>query len=942
MNATERVIIRQDTFLDDVLREFPYAIAVFDAQMRYLAWSRRWLEDYHLNADEPLRGRSHYEVFPEINEEWRQLHRDCLAGVTLSRDDDPFPRRDGSLDYVSWKLVPWYREEGGVGGLIMYTAVSTPQVVAEKLNRHYEREIQALLEATRAVPWRLDLNSGSFSHIGPNIEALLGYPAESWRDMDVWASRIHPDDRDYALEQCLGQTAQGNDHDMEYRAISAWGKSVWIRDAVSVSKGADGQAVALSGLFIDISAQKEAERRIHQSKREYRSVIETSGDGFWLTDGSGVILETNDAYARLSGYSKEELVGMHISDLDAEEQTEDTTRRIGEIIRNGSALFESRHRRKSGELWDVEISTSFSPSNGGRFFVFTRDISERKQNQQELRLVAEVFKSSSEGIVITDPQGVIVKVNDAYCDIMGYERDEIIGATPSKVKSDRHDKDFYRIMWQSLKEGGHWVGEVWDRRKNGEVFPKWLSINAVHDDKGELTHYVGTFSDISELKGAEQELQQMAYYDPLTRLPNRILFQDRCENELSNSRRFGYQCAVLFIDLDRFKLINDTLGHAAGDELLIEVSQRLRNKLRAADTVARMGGDEFTVLLTRLQHSDAAAVVAQGIIDELLRPMTLQGEEVRVGASIGIAIYPGDGDNYTTLTRRADAAMYEAKKCGRGQYHFYSDYMDRRAHDYLSIERDLRQALEQEQFSLAFQPQVDAASGQVVHCEALIRWHHPQRGKVAPEQFIHIAEDTGLIIPIGEWVVEEVCRCIAAWKGEEVTVPSIAINLSARQFAQGDLQQRILSILDHHGVNVSEIALEITESVAMENAESTLQRLTALAESGFSIAIDDFGTGYSSLSYLKTFPVDKLKLDRSFVMDIPEDSNDVAIASAVIQMANSLELEVVAEGVETTAQRDFLLAEGCRIMQGFLFSKPLPAGELVDYLRRQDADKWSD
>lgn len=921
-----------------MLSEAPYAIAVVDTQMRYIAWSRRWLEDYHLSSDEPLLGRSHYQVFPEIADEWRQLHRKCLAGATLSRDDEPFPRLDGTVDYVSWRLVPWRQEDGSVGGLIMYTEVHTPQVVAERRSQRYKSEMQALLEATRAVPWRLDLESGRFSQIGPNIEALLGYPASSWIDLDVWASRIHPEDREQALEQCLGQSAQGKDHDIEYRAISAAGNTVWIRDAVSISKDAEGRPIALSGLFIDISEQKEAECRIRESKQEYRSVIETSGDGFWLTDGNGVILETNDAYARLSGYSKEELVGMRISDLDATEQPKDTARRIEEIVRNGSALFESRHRRKSGEIWDVEISTSFSPAKGGRFFVFTRDITERKQNQQELRLVAEVFRNSSEGIVITDPQGVIVKVNDAYCDIMGYARDEVIGAKPSKVKSERHDHEFYRLMWQSLTKDGYWVGEVWDRRKNGEVFPKWLSINAVHDDSGVLTNYVGTFSDISALKGAEQELQQLAYYDPLTRLPNRALFQDRCENEFNTSRRFGYQCAVLFMDLDRFKLVNDTLGHAAGDEMLIEVSQRLLNKVRAADTVARMGGDEFTVLLPRLKNSDAAAVVAQGIIHELLKPLTLRGEEIRVGASIGIAIYPGDGENYATLTRRADAAMYEAKKSGRGQYHFYSDYMDKAAHDYLSFERDLHRAVEQKQFSLLFQPQIDAATEQVVHCEALLRWHHPRRGLVSPEQFIHIAEDTGLIIPIGEWVLEEVCRCITAWRAKGLSMPSVAINLSARQFTHEDLQQRILGILGRYGVSVDEIALEITESVAMENAESTLQRLSSLAECGFSIAIDDFGTGYSSLSYLKTFPVNKLKLDRSFVMDIPQDSNDVAISSAVIQMANSLGIEVVAEGVETAAQRDFLLSEGCRIMQGFFFSKPLPIADFVDYLRNKNSE----
>jgi len=920
--------------LAELLNYVPHAIAVFDTEMRYIAYSRRWLRAYHL-PDESLIGRSHYEIFPEISEEWRQIHQECLAGAVRSREDDPFPRDDGSIDYVTWQINPWRNCDGSIGGITMYTTVSTDHVLAELQNRQYQQEMRILLQSTHAVPWRLDLASQKFTYMGPQVQSLLGYPSQSWYELNDWAERIHPEDREWAVKHCIDMTARGLDHDFEYRVISAEGETIWLRDVVTVIKDESDHVVALAGLFIDISGQKHAEEQLRTSEEQYRSVIETSGDGFWLTDKEGFLLETNDAYADLSGYSKKELVGIHISELEAQEKPEETAQHIQKIIETGSDLFETRHQKKSGEVWDAEVSTSFSDVDGGRFFAFVRDITERKRTQQELRLIAEVFKNTSEGIVITDPTGIIVDVNPAYCEITGYRREEMIGARPNKIKSDRHDAEFYKRMWASLLEEGRWVGEIWDRRKNGEVFPKWLSINAVKDEEGTLTHYVGTFSDISVLKGIEKELEYMAYYDPLTGLPNRILFKDRLENEIHTSHRQGERFATLFLDLDRFKIINDSLGHTAGDELLVEVSHRIQGAVRETDTIARLGGDEFTLIIPQLRNTDAAAIVANNLIDRLSQPIKLRGDELRIGASIGIAIYPDDGENFTTLTRHADAAMYAAKENGRGQYNFYSAYMDKTAHEHLSLERDLHKALDEEQFFLMFQPQIHAQSGRTVQCEALIRWQHPELGLIPPDKFIPVAEDTGLIHAIGDWVIREVCRHISIWRTELDVIPRVAVNLSARQFRQERLVEQITGVVEEFQIGVDSIEFEITESVAMEHAESTMQRLSALSNHGFSLAIDDFGTGYSSLSYLKRFPVNKLKLDRSFVMDIPDDENDAAISAAVIHMAQSLGLDVVAEGVETAEQRDFLMGQGCRIMQGYLYSKPLHSKDFLDYITRR-------
>lgn len=691
-------------------------------------------------------------------------------------------------------------------------------------------------------------------------------------------------------------------------------------------------------LTVDVTLEKAfASRRKQGLKTEsnedqYRAAIETSGFGFWLLDKSGTILDANETYARLSGYTKEELIGLSFTQLVAHE-CDQISNRVFQIVRKDNRVLEAQHRRKDGTIWDVEYSASYNRQHGGQFSVIFRDISDRALLQQQLHLTAEVFENANEAVVITDAIGTILNVNNAYCQITGYNRDEIIGENPSKLQSGKHDPQFYQQMWDALGEKGQWVGEIWDRRKNGEIFPKWLSITGVRNAAGETSHYIGSFSDISVLKGIESELQRLAYYDSLTGLPNRTMFKERLSEELNRCQRYEGYCAVLFLDLDRFKLVNDTMGHAAGDELLMAVAQRIQKSLRSTDTFARMGGDEFTLLLPNITSTDAVAHVAQNIIEQLNEPVLLCGEEIRVGGSIGIAIYPEDGENLETLTRHADTAMYEAKANGRGQYHFFSAYMDQAAHDHLRLESDLHHALEREELFLNFQPQLDARTDKVVRCEALVRWEHPERGLVPPDKFIPIAEDSGLILQIGDCVIREVCRLIKSWREQGIEIPPVAINLSARQFRQADLVTRIMAILNEYDIGVEALEFEITEGVAMENAESTMHRLNMLAKEGFSIAIDDFGTGYSSLSYLKTFPVHKLKLDRSFVMDIPEDSNDAAISAAVIRMSHSLGMEVIAEGVETLEQVAFLLEEGCTIMQGYYFSKPLSADDYLLYLR---------
>jgi len=561
-----------------------------------------------------------------------------------------------------------------------------------------------------------------------------------------------------------------------------------------------------------------------------------------------------------------------------------------------------------------------------------RLVEAQRQTESILRQSATVFESAAEGVMITDADAKIIAVNRAFTSITGYAEKEVLGKNASILRSDRHDREFYKSMWSSLLQHGEWKGEISGRRKNGEVFPKWLTISAVRDDGGRLTHYVGMFSDISPLKESEAQLHHLAHHDALTGLPNRLLLNARLEHSLQHARSEGINVAVLFLDLDHFKKVNDSMGHPVGDRLLQLVAERLLVSVREEDTVARLGGDELTIVLESLKDARYAATVAQKILDDLLKPFELEGRDVFVSASIGISIYPRDGRDTTALLKNADAAMYMAKSEGRNGYHFYSKELTARACDSLALEANLYRALEREELFLHFQPQVSLQSGNVVGVEALVRWRHPEIGVISPARFIPLAEENGLIGAIGNWVLRTACAQAKIWQKRGLKPFRIAVNLSGRQLRQTSIVREVRDVLEDTGLDPSYLELELTESSVMHQAEQAAKTLDALRGLGTTIAIDDFGTGYSSLSYLKRFPVDRLKIDRSFVRDIPQDANDIALAKAIVVLGHSLNLSVVAEGVETQAQRELLTSIGCDEMQGFLYSRPKTADELMSLL----------
>ncbi|MEJ2451603.1 MAG: EAL domain-containing protein [Gammaproteobacteria bacterium] len=559
---------------------------------------------------------------------------------------------------------------------------------------------------------------------------------------------------------------------------------------------------------------------------------------------------------------------------------------------------------------------------------------QRMQHEKELMLAAGVFRDTQEGIIITDARGRILRVNEAFTRITGYSQEEVIGRTPRMLRSGRHDRDFYKSIWLKLKAGGVWQGEIWSRRKNGELYPEWLNISAVLDENARAVQYIGIFSDFTEKKLSEDRIYHLAHYDILTELPNRALLQERLGQAVAQAQRRDKPTAILFVDLDYFKRINDTLGHALGDQLLQVIAERLLECIRKGDTVARQGGDEFIIVLNELQHDDDAAVVAEHILAEVARPIQLDNHEVVISASIGISLYPGDAGDVSSLLKNADSAMYRAKEQGRGIYQFFTPDLNARALERLTLESNLRRALPQQEFQLEYQPQINEVLRRVTAVEALLRWHHPELGMVMPGNFISVAEETGEIVAIGEWVLRQACLDFLQWQKAECAPDRIAINISARQFRSPTFVSRIEAILEETGMPARHLELELTESALITNSEDTREMLLQIKALGVHIALDDFGTGYSSLTHLKRFPIDVVKIDKSFVMDILTDPDDAAIIEAVIRMGQTLDLRIVAEGVENDAQLAFLRSHGCREMQGYYLGPPMPSDKLLDWLRK--------
>ncbi len=562
-----------------------------------------------------------------------------------------------------------------------------------------------------------------------------------------------------------------------------------------------------------------------------------------------------------------------------------------------------------------------------------------KENRERLRQAAAVFDCTREGVLVTDTQGLIVHVNRAFMEITGYQCEDVMGQRPSLFKSGRHSAHFYQQMFQALESTGEWSGEIWNRRKSGEVYPQWQTIRVIHDDQGKVSHYVAVFSDISAMKNSEHELAHLAHHDPLTDLPNRLLFTDRAEQALASAQVHKRGCALLLMDLDHFKIINDSLGHNVGDQLLKLVAERLSGLFGPGVTLARLGGDEFAVLAESCPQVVQAAALAQRMLNAMKDPFIFDGNQLFISASIGISLFPSDALSAEQLLRNADSALFKAKSAGREGYALYTEELTAHAQHRVEIAGELRRALDQHELRVYYQPVHDLHDSRLVGVEALVRWQHPERGLVPPGEFIPIAERTGLIAEIDAWVMDQACRQMCQWLADGVPLSFIAINVSSRLFARRELYEQVAQVLHTTGLDPAFLELEVTESAVMDDPEVALEQLHRLRELGLRLAIDDFGTGYSSLLRLKRLPVQKLKIDQGFVAGLPWDEDDAAIVRVVIALAKSMGMQVHAEGIEQVEQARFLLDQECDMGQGYWFGRPMPADE-IDWTRapliRQD------
>ncbi|GBC60278.1 hypothetical protein DENIS_1229 [Desulfonema ishimotonii] len=787
------------------------------------------------------------------------------------------------------------------------------------------------------ISWTPDLKITRFNRAAEHLTGVSAVTALNSRVNDILLSDHDNRLRKMAVRSVRGELIAGEEIRMISRNRAGFRHVVW--NMAPVFAPGHGRVLSVIAQGQDITSRTEAEEALRESEARFRATFEQAAMGIAMIDLKGCWIRVNDKICHILGYAREELVLRRIREITHPDDLSSDTAFIRQLLAGESDTYslEKRYIRKDGlPVWvNLTVSLVRRPDGNAAYFIaLVEDISQRKENEAWLRMAANVFENVQEGIFITDTKGDILEVNPAFCQITGYSREEVIGKNTRILKSGSHTPNFYREIWEGVIRNGQWMGEIWDRRKGGDIYPKWLSASAIRDESGQITRLVGIFSDLSSKKQAEDALYRLTNYDSLTNLANRSLFRERLKRALPAADENERMAGVIYLDLDNFKIINDTLGYIEGDRILREAAGRLERLVKSRDTVARLGSDEFGIILSDIRESKNAASVSLRLMNALSAPFALKDREVFLSCAVGISLYPPDSSDADSLIQNANIALNHAKLMpGKNVYQYFSQEMNQRVSERLRLEQDLRSALDRGEFRLFYQPKVDLVSGEMHSMEALIRWAHPESGLVSPVRFIPIAEETGLIIPIGQWVLEEACRQNRAWQDAGFPPLRVAVNLSATQFAQPDIVDSIVAVLEKTGLDPEFLELEITESMLMEDVEDAIRILRELKGLGLSLAIDDFGTGYSSLSYLKRFPVDCIKIDQSFIAELLKNSEDAAITSAIIALAGSLNLNVTAEGVETLEHVDFLRRRGCHEIQGYYFSRPLPPEDFTRLLR---------
>jgi diguanylate cyclase (GGDEF)-like protein/PAS domain S-box-containing protein len=914
----------------------PALICYLDAGLRCRYANRHYAEFFGYEMHE-IPGKHLREIAgDEIYEQLRPRFEEALDGKPTSYERS-VNCVDGEVRYIDVKLYPRVSALGKVHGVYAAGIDITERKSADEARANLAAIVQCSNDAI--ISRSLD---GYITSWNRGAERMFGY---TWRE---------------AIGQHVGfllplgeiaHTRQNNEIILrgeatpahEERRLAKDGRVIDVMISHSPMRNDVGEVTGASVIFHDLTAMRQAEAALRESEERFRAAFDQASVGMALRSidaDSPRWLRVNQKLCDMLGYTREELLELDAYALTPVEDIA-VARSYSERLARGelaSYVREKRYVRRNGDVIWVSLSLSVvrDASNEPAYIVSViEDITERKRAEEQLVLASEAIAATAEGILITDANRRIVSVNRAFTRITGYEAHEVVGATPEMLSTGRHDEGLHAEIWDELARSGHWQGEIWNRRKNGEAYAELMTISAVKNAEDRITHYVGVFNDISPLKEYEARLEYLAHHDALTGLPTRPLLRDRVEVAIAHAAREDTHHALLFVDLDRYKLINDSMGHEVGDQLLQAVSLRLKDILRESDTVSRHGGDEFLVLLPLLHSIQDAGRVAEKIIEQLGQPYELDDHEVIITGSIGIAVYPENGKDLDLLLRNADAAMYAAKQAGRNRYQYYSESMNAQAADRLMLEHELRHALDRGELHAVYQPQVNLASGQVVGVEALMRWNHPRLGMVSPARFIPVAEESGQIVVLGEWMMRESCRQRAEWQRRNLIDAPVAVNVSAIQLRQPNFVSIVQGILDETGLDAAYLELEVTESLLMQGTDAMVARLHALHRLGVRIALDDFGTGYSSLSYLRQFPLDRMKIDQCFVRDLPHNDDAAVITEAIATLGRALGLRVIAEGVETEQQAEFLRDTWCQDAQGYLYCRPLAPAAFELWLRRE-------
>jgi diguanylate cyclase (GGDEF)-like protein/PAS domain S-box-containing protein len=936
-HKAEEALIEKESYQRALLDNFPFMVWLKDTESRFLSVNEACARASGLSSADDLIGKTDLDIWPkELADAYREDDRKILTSGKRKNVEEEVSVQGEKKWFETYK-APVVDENGQILGTVGFSR----DISQRKLTERHLREKEDLLREAQSIAqignWELDPTTMR-AHWSEEIYRILGREPSNEAGPEFLSKILHPDDKNAVIASLRNAVTDGTTHHLQYRILRPDGEIRWLECQAVQKYGDENELQMLRGVIQDITAQKQYEKKLGDSEQHYQALFDqlpTAAAVFTVIDGGEdfVFQDFNRSAEQTEQLERSELLGRRLLEVFPSARSSGIYDLFRQVYETGKRTYipdfyykDDRNLGSWRENWIYKLSDDMIVS-------VYRDITEHKHIESRLRTLSQAIEQSPVSVIITNPEGNIEYVNSTFETVSGYALDEVKGKNPKILKSGKTPDSVYRRLWQTISSGQSWEGEFQNKKKDSTLFWEYAHIAPVLNDQGGIEHYIAVKEDITTRKQNEKQILHQAHFDNLTDLPNRFLAMDRLSQMLNESKRSREKVSVLFIDLDDFKKINDSLGHEVGDKVLIEASRRLLTSVRTGDTVARLSGDEFIVLLSGLHQPEAAQIIAEKILDSFRRIFEIDGRELLITASIGIAIYPDDSDSTSDLLRSADSAMYHSKESGRNTFSFFTERMNQEVSKRLALEEQIHGALERKEFSVYYQPLIDVKTEHIVGAEALLRWDNPVLGNVPPGDFIPIAEQTGLIIKLGEFVLDEALNKTAEWQKDFDSEFRIAVNISPRQFLKTSLFEDIKHLLATTGIQPQQLELEITEGVLMTGhtyVEETLSKITAL---GILVAMDDFGTGYSSLSYLRIYPFRILKIDQSFVRDISLDKADRELISAAVSMAHGLNLIVIAEGVETEEQLRYLRSQGCDYAQGYLFSKPISSMDMTELLK---------